>query len=109
MIADQRIDGAGGLMSKTNDTATNSTAAQRGLWRLLIKLPAVRGRLQLIAARSSKLNDIFEAYEEANSALERYYKNRDGSDCVLIEEYEALCSEIEADILRLVLEDGGPA
>ncbi|MDM9623017.1 hypothetical protein A6U87_07370 [Rhizobium sp. AC44/96] len=93
-------------MGDTRGFARNgSKEAQRGLWRLLLKLPSIRGRLQIIAARSSHLNELFEAYEEANVALGRFQKERDRESCPLIEEYEALCAEIESDVLRLVLED----
>ncbi len=93
-------------MSDTRGMAKNgSKAAQRGLWRLMLKLPAIRGRLQLIAAHSTHLNGMFEAYEEAYLALQKFQKERDNTDCPLIAEYEMLCSDIESDVLSVVLED----
>ncbi|QFY63414.1 hypothetical protein FZ934_24430 (plasmid) [Rhizobium grahamii] len=87
-------------------TAKNgSKEAQRGLWRLMLKLPAIRGRLQVIAATSSRLNGAFEAYEEACVALERFKRERDRDSCPLVEEYEALCTEIESDVLAAVLDE----
>lgn len=101
----------GGVVDPMGDTRgfakNGSKEAQRGLWRLLLKLPSIRGRLQIIAARSSHLNELFEAYEEANVALARFQRERDREDCPLIEEYEALCAEIENDVLRFVLDDKG--
>jgi hypothetical protein len=81
-----------------------SREAQRGLWRLMLKLPAIRGRLQLIAPTTTNLNEMFEAYEEANVALERFLRDRDGGSSPLIKEYEALCADIESDVIRLVLD-----
>ncbi len=82
-----------------------SREAQRGLLRLLLKLPSIRARLQVIAAGSTHLNELFEAYEEANIALERFQRTGDRASCPLIEEYEALCAEIETDVLRFVIDD----
>jgi len=81
-----------------------SEAARRGLWRLMLKLPAVRGRLQLFSNRSSALSDLFEAYEDASVALERFQKDQHRRDSRLIQEYETVCTEIETEVIRLLLE-----
>ena len=92
-------------MEKRSGTDRNgSGAAQRGLWRLMLKLPAMRGRLQLLAAKSSSLDDLFEAYEEASSTLERMAKDRAREECPLVEEYETVCSEIESDVIHYVVQ-----
>jgi hypothetical protein len=92
-------------MSKNHGSALNGTdAARRGLWRLMLKLPAIRGELQVLVARSSRLNDLLEAYEEANATLERFLRDRDRYDCPLVAEYEAVCAEMESDIVRYVLD-----
>jgi hypothetical protein len=89
-------------MSRQGGVAGNaSDAAQRGLWRLMLKLPAMRGRLQILAARSRRLDDLFEAYEEASRTLERLRKE---DDVVLAKEYDTVCSDIEADVIRYVLQ-----
>lgn len=92
------MDRRGGEAGKT------SKAAQRGLWRLMLKLPALRGRLQILAVRSRRLDDLFEAYEEASLALERFQK--DGGGGPLVEEYEAVCRDIEADVIQFILQSG---
>ena len=93
-------------MSDKQGIAKNgSKEAQRGLWRLMLKLPAVRARLQIIAARTTHLNEIFEAYEEAIVALQRFQNERNRDTGALIGEYEALCAEIENDVLNIVLND----
>lgn len=85
---------------KRNATET----AQRGLWRLMLKLPAIRGRLQLLASKSRSLNDLFEAYEEASLALERLMRQRGDEHCPMVTEYKTICAEIESDIIQYVLE-----
>ena len=83
-------------------------AAQLGLWSLMLKLPALRGRLQIAASRSSALNDLLEAYEEASFALERFMKRGDPQSRTLADEYTALCAEIESDIIRHLLDTTSP-
>lgn len=92
-------------MEKHNGADRNgSGAAQRGLWRLMLKLPAMRGRLQLLAAKSSSLNDLFEAYEDASTTLERMSRDRTREECPLMDEYETVCAEIESDVIHYVLQ-----
>lgn len=89
-------------MSRKDEVAGHGNeVAQRGLWRLMVKLPALRGRLQILYAHSREFDEIFEAYDAAASTVELY--RREGSD--LLREYEATCLEIEADIIRFVLEE----
>jgi hypothetical protein len=93
-------------MDKRSGTeGRGSGTAQRGLWRLMLKLPAMRGRLQILAAKSSSLNDLCEAYEEASLALERMLRDRPREDCPLVEEYETVCAEIETDVIHYVLQN----
>jgi hypothetical protein len=87
----------------TSEPAPNN-AAQRGLWRLMLKLPAVRGRLQLISTRSASLEGLCEAYEDASVALERLRARSGASPDTLVEEYETICSEIENDVIKLCLD-----
>lgn len=89
--------------SGTDSSGNGAAAAKRGLWRLMLKLPAIRGRLQLLAARASSLDDLCEAYEEASVALARMSRDRDREDCPLIDEYENVCAEIESDVIDHVL------
>lgn len=84
-----------GVAGTTND------AVRRGLWRLMLRLPAIRGRLQIAAARSARLDDLFEAYEVAAVALERFQR---AHDCPKVLEYESVCHEIEADVIQYLLQ-----
>ncbi len=91
-------------MEKRSGTDRNGSGiAQRGLWRLMLKLPAMRGRLQLLAAKPSSLDDLFEAYDEACATVERMSRDRSREDCPLLEEYETVCAEIEADVIDYIL------
>ena len=92
------MGGKGGINRNSTETA------QRGLWRLMLKLPAVRGRLQLLASKSRSLTDLFEAYEEASLALERLMRQPGDEHCPMVTEYETICAEIESDIIQYVLE-----
>ena len=86
------------MMGRENGLAgTTRDFARRGLWRLLLKLPALRGQLQIIAAQTTDLNELFEAYEMAASALERFRKEEDRTR---VREYETVCSAIEEDIIQ---------
>nr|WP_084317470.1 hypothetical protein [Agrobacterium pusense] len=85
-------------MGRENGLAgTTRDSARRGLWRLMLKLPALRGQLQIIAAQTTDLNELFEAYEMAASALERFRKEEDRTR---VREYETVCSAIEEDIVQ---------
>jgi hypothetical protein len=72
--------------------------AQCGLRRLMLKLPARRQQLQALAVSSPVVRDLFEAYDEACIALEIF--RHTASDDRLIVEYEIVCTELEADIVR---------
>ncbi|WP_223215464.1 hypothetical protein [Agrobacterium pusense] len=86
------------MMGRENGVAgTTRDSARRGLWRLMLKLPALRGQLQIIAAQTTDLNELFEAYEMAASALERFRKEEDRTR---VREYETVCSAIEEDIIQ---------
>jgi hypothetical protein len=90
-------------MSKQGGIArTTSDSARRGLWRLMLKLPALRGQLQIIAAKSPALDDLFEAYDDASIALERFQRDQNAR---WILEYEIISSEIETDVIQTLLRE----
>lgn len=62
----------------------------------------MRGQLQIVAAKSPALDDLFEAYDEALTALERF--QRDGN-VTRIAEYESICSGIENDVIQNLLSE----
>lgn len=78
-------------------------SAKRGLWRLMLRLPALRGRLQILAERSDALSDLCEAYEDASVTLERMLRESGNANCPRIKEYQTICTEIESDIIQYCL------
>lgn len=86
------------------DARSPEGAAKRGLWRLMLKLPALRGRLQLLEGRSEALSSLCEAFEDASTTLERLQLTPDEEHHALLEEYRTTCAEIENDVIRYCLE-----
>ncbi|MBB3445619.1 hypothetical protein FHX06_006739 [Rhizobium sp. BK512] len=62
----------------------------------MLRLPDIRHRLSGIA--SETLGEMFEAYDLAVDALDRFRNQRPREDR-LITEYEQLCLEIEQEVL----------
>ncbi|WP_112545371.1 hypothetical protein LVY75_03695 (plasmid) [Sinorhizobium sp. B11] len=69
---------------------------ERGRRKLMLRLPDIRHRLSGIA--SETLGEMFEAYDLAVDALDRFRNQRPREDR-LITEYEQLCLEIEQEVL----------
>jgi hypothetical protein len=77
----------------------SSQLARLGLARLSLRLPsAKRDALRATVMARPILNELFEAYEEASVALEKF-RRRPHIDASLINEYEAICAEIERDLM----------
>jgi hypothetical protein len=77
-------------------------SAQRGLWKLMLKLPALRGQLQMESAKNKALMGLCDAFDDATTALDQL--NRDPrSNAELIKEYETICSEIESEVIDLCI------
>ncbi|TPM94831.1 MULTISPECIES: hypothetical protein [unclassified Mesorhizobium] len=74
---------------------------RRGLLRLMIKMPALRGMLQILSATDPHLLGLCGAYEDANVALDRLRKEKGNANRDAIAEYEELCTELETDIIRM--------
>jgi hypothetical protein len=72
--------------------------ASKGLLRLMIRLPALRGELQIIHGHDDLLQELAEAYEDATQMLSRLQANP-RSERGLIREYEGICSGIEEEIV----------
>lgn len=78
--------------------STARDAAHRGLLKLMLRLPSLRGELQLRWKKDGGLERLCEAYEDATVTLDRLQKDtRDGEDG-LVDEYRSLCLELETDI-----------
>lgn len=83
-----------------------SAAFHRGLLKLMLKLPALRGQLQLISAKNQSLASLCEAYEEASSMLDRQ-RRLAPLDHSMISEYELICREIEEEVISVCIADTG--
>lgn len=93
----------GGLLDGAKVSKPMSTgSAQRGLWKLMLKLPAMRGQLQLLNARSASMVNLCDAFDEATSTLDRLRKEP-LKNAALIKEYEILCTDIEGEIIDLCI------
>lgn len=79
-------------------------AAQRGLLKLMLKLPSVRGPLQILAGRSIALSSLFEAYDDATDMLDKLQARRIEGEEGLLDEYRTICAEIEGDVIRHCLQ-----
>lgn len=77
-------------------------AKQRGLLKLMLKLPALRGQLQLLSAKNMPLVSLCEAYDDASSMLDRQ-RRRDPQDGSMVAEYELICLEIEQEVISVCL------
>lgn len=78
-------------------------AAHKGLLTLMLKLPTLRGQLQILAASSKSLENYCDAYGEAIAMLERLERKGDPDPEGIIDEYRTICSEIEAEVIQYCL------
>ena len=69
---------------------------ERGRRKLMLRLPDIRHLLAEIT--SDTLAEMFEAYDLAVDALDRFRTQRPREDR-LISEYEQLCREIEQEVV----------
>lgn len=77
--------------------------ARRGLWRLMLKLPAVRGQLQVLSREGEFISGLCEAYEDASAMLHRIQSNPNEHPKNILIEYQEICLEIEEEIIRTCL------
>jgi hypothetical protein len=81
-------------------TPSEAQINRRGLLKLMLRMPAVRDRLQLLSADDEVLA-LCGAFEDASTTLERLQRERSGVNFTVIVEYEELCRDIEREILEL--------
>ncbi|MDE1154715.1 MAG: hypothetical protein PW735_03175 [Acidobacteriaceae bacterium] len=96
--------GRDGVMGRGEaDERAPEGTARRGLWRLMLRLPGLRGKLQILAGRSESLAGLCEAYEDASVTLERMLREPGDANCAMIKEYQTICGEIESDVIQYCL------
>lgn len=69
----------------------------------MLKLPSLRGELQIRLPRSESLKNLCEAYDEAAAVLQNL--RTDSRSGVQIKEYEAICEEIESDVIEYLVNE----
>jgi hypothetical protein len=74
---------------------------RRGLVKLMLRMPALRGRLQILSATNAGVFSLCGAFEEASSTLDRLRKEGTLVDPSVMREYETLCEEIEQEIIDM--------
>ena len=75
-------------------------AGRRGMLKLMMKKPAIRGRLQILAVTDDSILSLCGAFEDAVSTLENL-RRQEVRLRESIAEYEVLCNEIEMEIASL--------
>jgi hypothetical protein len=70
----------------------------------MLKLPSLRGRLQILAAKTEGIRNLCEAYEDASVTLQRLRAAPGDANCAMVREYENICSEIETEIIEYCLQ-----
>jgi len=75
--------------------------SHQGLVKLMLKMPALRGRLQILSRRNPDVLDLCAAFGEASVTLERLLRENSPLEWEKIEEYRSICNEIESDIISL--------
>ncbi|TNM64777.1 hypothetical protein [Aliirhizobium smilacinae] len=73
-------------------------AAQKGLLKLMMKLPSVREQLQTIVRQRSTFSELLSAYGEATAMLDRLERGRERDEAMILE-YRTICAEIENDVM----------
>ncbi|WP_245503868.1 hypothetical protein [Rhizobium laguerreae] len=69
----------------------------------MLKLPSMRGQLQILAAKPSSLADLCEAYEDASSMRDALQRQGADADLSLLKEYDQICVDIETDVITYCL------
>lgn len=80
-----------------------SAADRRGLLKLMLKMPALRGQLQVLSARDEGVLSLCGAFDDATDTLERLRLSDQEQHHLIILEYENICSEIEQDIIKICM------
>jgi len=79
---------------------TTRETAHRGLLKLMLRLPSLRGELRILwQKQDGGLEPLCEAYEDATAMLERLLKSTDIDEYGLVEEYRGVCLELETDVV----------
>jgi hypothetical protein len=78
-------DGGTGLSKPGGIDRSLDGAGERGMIPLTLKLPARRGKLKILKAKSGPLNGLFEAYEDASVTFRLRHEQREDDEPILRE------------------------
>ena len=74
---------------------------RRGLMKLMMRMPALRGQLQILAVRDEHFLSLCGAFEDASITLEALQSVGSEREASKVSEYERVCSEIEAEVIAI--------
>ena len=74
---------------------------RQGLIKLMLRMPALRGQLQLLAARDDHFLSLCGALEEASVTLASLKARTPPDEWSKVPEYEQICAEIEDEIISI--------
>ena len=74
---------------------------RRGLLKLMLRMPALRERLQTLTSRDENLFALCGAFEDATSTLDELRRQPSERNKAVISEYEELCQDIEREISEI--------
>ena len=89
------------MRSDQGSMSTEIEQNRRGLIRLMLRMPALRGRLQILSATNAGMFSLCGAFEEASATLDRLRKEKSRVEQSVIREYETLCEDIEREIIEM--------
>lgn len=75
--------------------------SRRGLVKLMLRMPALRGQLQALGVRNPDFLSLCGALEEASDKLERLRQESLNYKKSEIAEYEIICQELEQEIIQM--------
>jgi hypothetical protein len=81
--------------------STEAEHNRRGLMKLMLKMPALRGKLQVTSASNADMFSLCGAFEEASSMLDRLRRQGERASPAVLREYESLCDEIQQEIIDI--------
>jgi hypothetical protein len=88
------------VSAEEDETKASESRETRGLRRLMLKLPALRARLQILQRESGSLAGLAEAYEDASVMYFSLLRNGNTADPIHVREYQQICAEIEDEVTR---------
>jgi hypothetical protein len=85
----------------------SAAADRRGLLKLMLKMPALRGQLQVLSAKDEGILSLCGAFDDATDTLERLRRVNPERHHDIILEYENICAEIEQEIIEICMGGSG--